>query len=111
MRIAVHPDLHSRGIGSEMLSKLLGLNEYEYYSSSFGATEELIRFWHNNEFVPIKLGSHKDQASGTYSVVMVPVSMAGLMTRNSIFVMRFATELVARGLKLIHALFERYWVH
>ena len=71
MRIAVHPDLHSRGIGSEMLSKLLGLNEYEYYSSSFGATEELIRFWHNNEFVPLKLGSHKDQASGTYSVVMV----------------------------------------
>ena len=71
MRIAVHPDLHSRGIGSEMLSKLLGLNEYEYYSSSFGATEELIRFWNNNEFVPIKLGSHKDQASGTYSVVMV----------------------------------------
>lgn len=71
MRIAVHPDLHSIGIGSEMLSKLLGLNEYEYYSSSFGATEELIRFWHNNEFVPIKLGSHKDQASGTYSVVMV----------------------------------------
>ena len=71
MRIAVHPDLHSRGIGSEMLSKLFKLSEYEFYSSSFGATAELIRFWHHNGFTPVKLGSHKDQASGTYSVVMV----------------------------------------
>jgi tRNA(Met) cytidine acetyltransferase len=71
MRIAVHPDLHSQGIGSEMLSKLLEFNQYEYYSTSFGATVELIHFWQKNGFASLKLGSHKDQASGTYSVIMV----------------------------------------
>jgi tRNA(Met) cytidine acetyltransferase len=71
MRIAVHPQAQSRGIGSVMLRNAIDSSTCDYVASSFGATEALIHFWRKNHFLPIKIGSHRDQASGCYSVVMV----------------------------------------
>lgn len=71
MRIAVHPSLQGRGIGSIMLRQLKEIDGYSYLSTSFGATHELVDFWLKNEFVPVKLGTQRDKSSGTYSVVMV----------------------------------------
>ncbi|GEA52169.1 tRNA(Met) cytidine acetyltransferase TmcA [Vibrio inusitatus NBRC 102082] len=72
MRIAVHPDLQGQGIGGWMLSQLTeNETNIEYLSTSFGVTAELARFWTNNDFQSVRLGSKQDQASGCYSVTMV----------------------------------------
>lgn len=71
MRIALLPELQNRGLGSYLLASLSSVLGSQYISTSFGATAELTRFWMQNNFVPVKIGSHKDQASGCYSLLMV----------------------------------------
>lgn len=71
MRIAVHPEYQQQGLGTDMLTVVRELVNYDFYSVSFGATPELVRFWSKNLFLPVKIGSRKDPASGTYSLVMV----------------------------------------
>lgn len=71
MRIALLPELQKQGIGSYLLSSVSSVLGSQYISTSFGATAELTRFWMRNNFVPVKIGSHKDQASGCYSLLMI----------------------------------------
>ncbi len=70
MRIATHPHLHRRGIGRELLKHVVASSKSDYLATSFGLTEELFEFWKNSGFIPVKLGSHKDHVSGTYSILM-----------------------------------------
>ncbi|MGC9422272.1 GNAT family N-acetyltransferase [Vibrio sp.] len=71
MRIAVHPARQKQGLGSALLRHFIEVNPCDYIATSFGATAELIYFWQQNQFYPIKIGSHRDQASGCYSLLMV----------------------------------------
>ncbi|GHX64940.1 tRNA(Met) cytidine acetyltransferase [Vibrio cholerae] len=71
LRIAVHPDCQRQGIGSQLLTHFIAQHHADYYATSFGVSEDLLPFWLANHFVPIKLGSHRDQASGCYSLLMV----------------------------------------
>lgn len=71
MRIAVHPAKQNQGLGSALLHHFIEQHPCDYFATSFGATAELIHFWHKNDFHPIKIGSHRDQASGCYSLLMV----------------------------------------
>ncbi|MFZ3418166.1 GNAT family N-acetyltransferase [Vibrio harveyi] len=73
MRIAVHPELQGRGIGQHMLSLLEQStpSHISYLSTSFGATEELIKFWQRSGYESIRLGTMRDAASGCYSLLMV----------------------------------------
>ncbi|MCG3732791.1 GNAT family N-acetyltransferase [Vibrio cincinnatiensis] len=70
MRIAVHPVKQNQGLGSALLQHFIEQYPCDYLATSFGATAELIHFWQKNDFYPIKMGSHRDQASGCYSVLM-----------------------------------------
>ncbi|EJG0933731.1 tRNA(Met) cytidine acetyltransferase, partial [Vibrio parahaemolyticus O1] len=73
MRIAVRPDLQGLGIGKRMLTLLEeSVGEHvDYLSTSFGATDELIQFWQQAGYQPIRLGTMRDAASGCYSLLMV----------------------------------------
>ncbi|CAK4074811.1 GNAT family N-acetyltransferase [Vibrio sp. 16] len=71
MRIAVHPELQGKGIGQEMVAQLQAQTSADFYSTSFGATSELVHFWRHSGFSPVKLGSSRDHASGTHSLLMV----------------------------------------
>jgi tRNA(Met) cytidine acetyltransferase len=86
MRIAVHPELQGQGLGSTMLTQLVRDTSYDFYSTSFGATEELVNFWCSNGFKPLKLGSQRDQASGTHSLVMVKSDSDWLVQAQQRFV-------------------------
>lgn len=78
MRIAVHPDYQSVGIGSQLLSavaKFAGEHDIDSVSTSYGLSPELLAFWHKNLFSAVKLGTRIDGASGLQSVMMMrPVS-------------------------------------
>lgn len=77
MRIAIHPDHQGQRIGQQSLIQLQEhlKGKVDFISTSFGATEELIHFW-SRQFYLVKLGYHRDQASGCHSAMMVtPLSI------------------------------------
>ncbi|EEX64874.1 tRNA(Met) cytidine acetyltransferase TmcA [Vibrio metoecus] len=71
LRIAVHPACQREGIGSQLLQQFIEHYEADYYATSFGVSEDLLPFWLMNGFIPVKFGSHRDQASGCYSILML----------------------------------------
>ncbi|MCL9781674.1 GNAT family N-acetyltransferase [Vibrio sp. S4M6] len=71
MRIAVHEELQRMGVGSALLEHICSRPSYQYFSTSFGMTLELLKFWQKNQFQLIKVGSKKDPASGCHSALMV----------------------------------------
>jgi len=71
MRIAVLPEFQNRGIGSHMLTHLPDALGSNAISTSFGASNDLIHFWKNNDYLPVKMGTSRDNASGCYSLLMV----------------------------------------
>ena len=81
LRIAVHPAARGRGLGSRLLaavsadSRAAGL---DYLGSSFGATGDLLRFWHRAGFRPVRLSVTRGAASGAHSCLeLQPLSAAG----------------------------------
>lgn len=80
LRIAIHPDLQQRGLGSQLLSALKQQAQQQgidYLGTVFGGTVELINFWHQNDYQPTRVGLSRDAASGTHAVMMLqPLSDA-----------------------------------
>uniref|UniRef100_A0A7C3SLM5 tRNA(Met) cytidine acetyltransferase n=1 Tax=Thermofilum pendens TaxID=2269 RepID=A0A7C3SLM5_THEPE len=74
VRIATHPAVVRRGLGSLALKMVeeeareLGL---DWVGAGFGVTEELLRFWVRNGFVPVHMSPEKNPVSGEYSVLVV----------------------------------------
>lgn len=91
VRIATHPAVMRRGLGSLALKKVeeeareLGL---DWVGAGFGVTEELLRFWVKNSFVPVHMSPEKNPVSGEYSVLVVKP----LSERAKKFVELFARE-------------------
>lgn len=81
LRIAVHPHLQGRGLGTRLLAALAQAaadDGCDYIGSSFGATEPLLRFWHHGGFEPVRLSVTRGASSGAHSaVVLRPLSDAG----------------------------------
>ena len=81
IRIAVHPQRQQRGLGLHMLSELeqtLTQRGFDYLGASFGATDELLAFWHRSGLKTVRMGITRDAASGTHSALMIkPLSPAG----------------------------------
>ncbi|EOA6593514.1 tRNA(Met) cytidine acetyltransferase TmcA [Vibrio vulnificus] len=73
MRIAVHPQYQSLGVGQAMLVQLEQQLEpqVDFLSTSFGATESLVRFWLHSQYRPVRVGFSRDAASGCHAVMMV----------------------------------------
>ncbi|MEM2272807.1 MAG: GNAT family N-acetyltransferase [Candidatus Bathyarchaeia archaeon] len=74
VRIAVHPDLIGRGLGSLALKSLYeeAINEgFDWIGASFGADKVLLNFWLKNEFIPIHISPMRNIVSGEYSVIVV----------------------------------------
>ena len=77
-RIAVSPDWQSKGLGSKLLKQIVFTCQTggaDLLTSSFGADDQLLRFWVTNGFTIVKRGSKPDKASGLISALVVnPVS-------------------------------------
>lgn len=81
LRIAVHPRLQGRGIGSALvrhLERRLRKEDCDYLGTAFGATPALLRFWWRLGLQPVRLGVRRDAASGEHSAVLLrPYTAAG----------------------------------
>ncbi len=74
VRIATHPELQDRGLGTTILAHIveeaaeLGL---EWVGTGFGVSPRLVRFWVRNGFMPVHLSPERNPTSGEYSALFV----------------------------------------
>lgn len=82
IRIAVHPALQRRGLGSRMVQELMDAGRtmgLDYVGTSFGATPELLRFWHRHRLLPVRIGLRRGASSGARSVLLLyPLTPEGV---------------------------------
>ena len=74
MRIAVHPALQGKGLGSKLVDAIRSESKAQGYNLigvSFGAAKELMRFWEVLGLYPVRVGFRRDHASGEHSVMML----------------------------------------
>jgi len=74
VRIAVHPAVQGRGIGTYMLKKLEEESierGYDWIGSGFGATEELLNFWIKNGYIPVHISPDRNPVSGEFTVLVI----------------------------------------
>ncbi|WP_292954289.1 MULTISPECIES: GNAT family N-acetyltransferase [unclassified Neptuniibacter] len=74
MRIAIHPALQRKGLGSLLLKAIM--NEapdmgWDYLGASFAASPDLLDFWQHNGFETVRLGSTRDSVSGSHAAVVM----------------------------------------
>jgi len=78
VRIATHPALQGRGLGTRALRSLISEAEeagVDWVGAGFGVSEELLRFWVRAGFVPVHISPQRNPVSGEYSVfVVLPIS-------------------------------------
>ena len=78
VRIATHPDVQIRGIGSFMLSKMYEetvRKGFDWLGSGFGVNEQLLRFWTRNGFSVLHISPDRNPVSGEYTIlVLKPIS-------------------------------------
>lgn len=74
VRIATHPAVTGRGVGSWALEKIfeeVKERSLDWLGSGFGVTEELLRFWIKNGFSVIHISPDRNPASGEYTVLVI----------------------------------------
>jgi len=74
MRIAVHPQQRRLGLGSRLLEKLkqdAAVLGWDYLGSSFAASPDLLPFWLQNQFHPVRLGQGRDLVSGCHAALVL----------------------------------------
>lgn len=80
IRIAVHPELQSKGLGSFLLTQLKQAlhGTTDLIGTSYAMDERVCHFWLKNGLKPVRLGQHLDQVTGSVSVLMlIPTSDRG----------------------------------
>lgn len=74
MRIAIHPAARRRGLGLQLLQAIAGYARkqgMDYLGSSFGATPELLGFWQQAGYRPVRISTRASAASGSHSAIML----------------------------------------
>jgi len=74
VRIATHPDVQGRGIGSFALDSIkeeARRRGLDWVGSGFGVNEQLLRFWLRNEFQPVHMSPDRNPVSGEYTILVL----------------------------------------
>ncbi len=74
VRIATHPDVQGRGLGSKMLEFIVEEAKkrgYDWVGTGFGVNYELLKFWIKNGFIPVHISPERNPVSGEYSILMI----------------------------------------
>ena len=95
VRIATHPEVMNKGLGSQALTELsryAHAQDYQYIGAVFGANEELLKFWLKNGFIPVHISPDRNPVSGEHSVVVVK----GLTKKVQALILKANNELRIR---------------
>ncbi len=104
VRIATHPEVQGRGVGSWLLSRLYEESierGYDWLGSGFGVNEKLLKFWLANGFFAVHLSPDRNPVSGEYTTLVIkPIED---VCREAV-----STALREFKLKLLHSLYDTY---
>lgn len=73
IRIATHPELQSKGVGSKLLAELEHWTTQEnvdFLCTSFGYDNRLVKFWQRAGLKPARFGLKQDASTGEFSILM-----------------------------------------
>lgn len=74
MRIAVHPALQQRGVGTAMIDYIVNHEKQrgrDAIGSSFGMNTALLAFWKKAKFEVVRIGFTREKTSGEHAVIML----------------------------------------
>lgn len=74
VRIATHPRLMRRGLGSKALALLeeeAREKGYDWIGAGFGVTYELLKFWLRNGYTLVHMSPERNPISGEYTVIVI----------------------------------------
>jgi len=74
VRIATHPQVQGRGIGTWALNKVISearSKNLDWVGAGFGVNEQLLRFWIKTGFLPVHISPDRNPVSGEYTVLVV----------------------------------------
>ncbi len=104
VRIATHPDVMRKGIGSFALQNIIkeALEKgYDWVGAGFGVTEQLLRFWLKNGFIPVHMSPDRNPVSGEFTVLVLHP-----LTEVTKRIVKIANK--SFKLKVINALHDSY---
>ncbi len=74
VRIATHPDVQGKGIGSWALTRVMeeavekGL---DWVAAGFGVNDKLLKFWLKNGYIPVHISPDRNPVSGEYTLLVI----------------------------------------
>ena len=74
MRIAVHPNLQNKNIGSQLIKYVIEIERSDGLSgigTSYGMNKQLLNFWMKLGFNMARIGFKKEQTSGEHAAIMM----------------------------------------
>ncbi len=74
VRIATHPEVQGKGIGTFALRKAREEAErrgYDWIASGFGVTKRLLSFWLKSGFLPVHMSPDRNPTSGEFTILVV----------------------------------------
>ncbi len=74
VRIATHPQVQRKGLGSKMIEFICEEAKkrgYDWVGTGFGVNPELLRFWLRNGFIPVHISPERNPVSGEYSILLI----------------------------------------
>ncbi len=74
VRIATHPKVMRRGLGSKALQLLeeeAKKRGYDWVGAGFGVTYDLLKFWLKNGYLPVHMSPERNPVSGEYTVIVI----------------------------------------
>ena len=96
-RILVHPSVQRRGIGQQLLAfvqqQAQQKHKIDLLGSSFGVTTDLLHFWTQAGYAPVRVGITRDQASGEHTLQVVQGLTAAGRTLQQTLQQRLAETL------------------
>ncbi len=71
VRIATHPAIRSRGLGSALLDRIHDELDADWFGVGFGATPRLLSFWAASGYRTVHLSTTRNERSGEHSAAML----------------------------------------
>jgi len=71
IRIATHPAIQQRGIAKALVDNINAQLECDIVGASFAVSSDVVNFWSQLGFSAVRLGIHKDDVSGSHSIMML----------------------------------------
>lgn len=95
VRIATHPAMQRRGCARQLMQHIVDAarrGQIDCVGSSFAASPEVVAFWRQLQFMPVRLGVRRDASSGSHSLIVLSALTAAARALLELAASRFTEQ-------------------